>query len=121
MKRIIISSYIEYTDFISESVPSSVQVFLDAEDPDYSTTKRAYDSYMRERKMFPSDRSVDSLDIIYDQDHKRFYNKYRPFADKCKELYNNSHPSGYGRNDYESIRRDELLRAIDFNFPYGWR
>ena len=124
MKRWIHASIDEsYTSFIDEKLPESVEAFMSASDDqiDYKLVKNAVDAFFDEYNKFPSGMSMDSLDIKYDEDKGRFYRKYRPFADKCKELSKGINPSGYGRNDYSMIKMRDQLRAVDYNFPYGWK
>lgn len=111
----------EYTDFISEEIPEAVQVFLDSDDSSYPEVKAACDAFWEDYKKFPSLHSMDILDIKYDKDKARFYKKYRLFADACRKLDKTISPSGYGRLDYVQFKIKDLLRAVDYNFPYGWK
>lgn len=51
-----------------------------------------------------------------------FYNTYIDFARKCEELGQLGGVSGYGGiKDYEKLRIKDYCRAVDYNFPYGWK
>lgn len=128
MKRWIHAAIDEdYTSFIDENdVPEAVQIFFNTPDEEFDTNagrivKDAVDAYIEEYKKFPSSRTMESLDIKYDQDKGRFYRKYRPFVDKCKELVKTINPSGYGRYDAILLKMRDRLNAVDYNFPYGWK
>lgn len=116
-----------YTSFIDENdIPEAVQIFLDTPDEKFDAdagrmVKNAVDAYIEEYKKFPSSRTMESLDIKYDQDKGRFYRKYRPFVDKCCELIDKVNPSGYGMYDSILLKMRDRLRAVDYNFPYGWK
>lgn len=123
MKRWIHASE-DYTDMISEELPESVQEFISTPDDsiDYTLVTNAVNDFFEEYKRFPSGMSMDSLNIKYDEDKRRFYRKYRDFADKCKLMYKNiKRPSGYGKNDYVKIKMIDRLKSVDYNFPYGWK
>ena len=116
----------EYTNFIDEELSNEVQLFLNKEEftdyyEQFNILKNAYDVYLEDYKKFPDMNSTDSLDIIYDEDHKRFYRKYIKFATKCKEMSESFNTSGYGRDDLIKIRIQDLCKNIDYNFPYGWK
>ena len=85
MKRMIRASW-EYSSFISEDIPGSVEMFLDADSIDYHLVKDAVDAFKEDMKKFPAWNGMEILSAEYDEDKHRFYNKYKPFADKCKEL-----------------------------------
>ena len=113
----------DYTNFVDNEVAPAVEVFMELPDDevDYNAVKDAVDEFREEYQQFPPNNSIDSLDIKYDKDKGRFYNKYRPFADKCKELFEKTNPSGYGRGDFALLKMRDLLKAVDYNFPYGWK
>lgn len=124
MKRYIKSGPYDFTSFIDpEYVPEPIQTFMntDPEDLDYSLVEAAVSALFDELNKFPSPNSMDSLDIIYDLDKRRFYQKYYDFANKCNELSRQISPSGYGLNDYHDLSVRDLLRKVDYNFPYGWK
>lgn len=129
MKRYIRNSAgtpFEYTNFIDrENVSDSIKTFMETEpkDLDYALVKDAVASLFEELNKFPSPNSMDSLNIIYDEDKRRFFNKYYNFAIKCRGYarMKEFNPSGYGRDDYYKLQIRDLLRKVDFNFPYGWR
>ena len=125
MKRWIHASIDEgYTTFISENdLPEAVAQFIDADiaEIDNVLVKDAVDAFFAEYDKFPSSRTMESLDMKYDKDKGRFYRKYRPFVDKCRELAESINPSGYGMTDIIDFRIRDMLRAVDYNFPYGWK
>ena len=101
-------------------------IYLDTPDEEFDAdagriVKDAVDAYIEEYKKFPSSRTMESLDIKYDQDKGRFYRKYRPFVDKCKSLVKTINPSGYGRYDAILLKMRDRLNGVDYNFPYGWK
>ena len=55
------------------------------------------------------------------EDKRRFYKKYRDFAERCKEVSKAIRATGYGRYDYFNIRLRDALRNVEYHFPYGWR
>lgn len=123
MKRVIRSASYEYTDFIDTDIPEAIDAFMSTSDAalNYDIVKDACEAFWDDYKKFPNPNSVDSLDIIYDEDKGRFYTKYRPFADRCKELAKTINPSGYGRGDYAALKIRDGLRNVEYNFPYGWK
>ena len=84
---------------------------------DYNDLKGAVQEFKDDLVKFPKN----DLDIKYDCDKDRFYQKYRALADKCKELKNSLHPTGYGRNDFIDIKKKELCDIVLNRFPYGWK
>lgn len=51
----------------------------------------------------------------------KFYAKYRPVADKCKEILKSLSITGYGgASDIIKIQLENICKAIEYNFPYGW-
>ena len=122
MKRWIHTSTDEgYTNFISEEIPESVQLFLDSDHPSYSVVKEACNDFWSDYEKFPSSNTMESLNMEYDKDKVRFYKKYRPFVDACKNIMKTINPSGYGREDYMNLKIKDMLRSVDYNFPYGWK
>lgn len=125
MKRWIHSSIDEgYTNMIDEDLPEVVLDFLDLQtidSTDYDIVKGACEAFWNEYRMFPSSNSMDSLDIKFDKDKGRFYRKYRPFVDRCKEIIKSINPSGYGRTDYAMLKIRDGLNKVEYNFPYGWK
>jgi hypothetical protein len=74
------------------------------------------DKYIKDLAKDPS-----MLDDIYTA-QGIFYVVYKPFVDKCNEILNDGRSiSGYGTNDYEQLRIRDFCRAVDYNFPYGWK
>lgn len=139
MKRYIKSAYYDpyglgydsddiETDFIDESVPQAVTDFISCDqsnmdiDDLYRAAKAACDVFWEDYKKFPNGNTMESLDSKYDDDKGRFYTKYRPFADKCKELENIKNVSGYGGvRDVIKIKLGDLCGRVTYNFPYGWK
>jgi len=123
MKKWIHASSYEYTNMIDEAVPSEVYdlITTNCSDIAYSQMKSVFDLFGQDYKKFPSPNSMDSLNIEYDEDKGRFYRKWRPLVDKCKQIIDEIRPSGYGRNDYEKVKILELAKKIEYNFPYGWK
>lgn len=127
MKRYIRSSYYsdpwEQTTLIDREIPKEIENFMSLEDDevDYTEAKKACEVFWRDYEKFPNSNSTDSLDMRYSDDQRRFYNKYYNFALKCKRIAKSISPSGYGRTDYVDLKARDLLRAVDYNFPYGWR
>lgn len=80
----------------------------------------AVSEFFDDYRKIPS-KGMESLDTKYDCDKDRFYQKYRPFVDKCKKIVNELNPTGYGKTDYFDIKVKELLKKVDYNFPYGWK
>ena len=109
--------------YIKASVDDAITTFLNtpADDITYPVVKAAVDQFFAEYSMFPDGRTLESLDPKYDKNKGQFYVKYRPFVDKCKELCSTVQATGYGRYDYIYIQIKDLLRKVDYNFPYGWK
>lgn len=120
MKRYIKSDW-SYTNNITDDVPEEIKVFLekDFSDLDYRTIKDAGDVFFDEYKKIPDGKK--GMDSIYDRDKGRFYKKYLPFVRKCKEYMKTLSPTGYGRNDYYDVRKKEICKSVDYNYPYGWK
>ena len=128
MKRYIrssdVSDYNEvnfYQQNVDMDLDSAVETVLSSnpEDVDYSTLKSAVDAFFADLQKIPSGRT--ELNIEYDRDKGRIYKKYRTFADKCKEISKTLHPTGYGRNDFIVVKKQELCKSVDWKFPYGWK
>lgn len=109
-----------YTKLISKDLGPAVQEFMNSSEVNGQQIRNAVVEFFDEYNKIPS-KGMDSLDIKYDCDKDRFYQKYRPFVDKCKEVSNKLRPTGYGKTDYFDIKAKELLKKVDYNFPYGWK
>ena len=114
--------YYTYTTMIDPEVPKEITQFVNADlkDITYIMLKQAYDIYDEDYIKFPNGSTKESLDIIYEKDHVRFFNKYYKFAKKCKslkdELYNLKSFS-----DIEKVFIRETCNIMDYTFPYGWK
>lgn len=80
-----------------------------------------YDQYVSDYKKFPKSNTMDSLDQKYSRDHGRFYEKWKPVIDKCKEIIKSSSVSGYGKFDAFVLKLIDKLKSMEYNFPYGWK
>ena len=80
-----------------------------------------YNAYVEDYKKFPNSRHMDSLDAKYNRDHGRFYKKWRPVIDKCKDILKKSSVTGYGKYDYFVLKLIDMLKGMEYNFPYGWK
>ena len=115
-----------HTSFIDEATPASVialeDIDLDTDDilDVYRKLKAAVDDFKSDYKKFGNQDHIDSLDSKYDLDKGRFYLKYLPLFDKCKELKNLS-VSGYGQLDFVKNQINRLTKFIDWNYPHGWK
>ena len=109
-----------YTKLISKDLGPAVQEFMNSSEVNGQQIRDAVIEFFDEYNKIPS-KGMDSLDIKYDCDKDRFYQKYKPFVDKCKEVSNKLRPTGYGKTDYFDIKAKELLKKVDYNFPYGWK
>lgn len=108
--------------FIEKDLSSNVIKFLNNdEELSYKLMLDAYQDYAMEYAKFPPMNHIDSLDDALNDDKRLFYSKYRPFADKCKEILNELRISGYGRGDFSLVKVRELCKDVDMNFPYGWK
>ena len=84
-------------------------------------TKTAVDRFFKELKLIQSkEDSWEFLDSIY-TDKRNFYKTYLDFAKKCKEMSSIEGITGYDRHDFVRTKIMELCRAVDYNFPYGWK
>jgi len=111
-----------YTEMIDETTPKEIIDFLNSDSLNLNLVNSAVKVFENDLKKFPPSNSMDSLDIIYDEDHKRFYKKYIDFAKKCKNFSNYKGITGYGGlKDVEKIKIVDLCRFVDYNFPYGWK
>lgn len=87
----------------------------------YKITKNAVDIFFDELKDIKSkEDDWDYVDSIY-RDKRDFYQKYIDFARKCKSMSSIAGITGYGKSDPVRIKIMELCRAVDYNFPYGWK
>lgn len=121
MKRMIKANS-DYTSNVSSEVSVAVKKFLDTppEDLTYRIVKSAYNAYVEDRESIPT--GWDALDIKYAKDKGRFYQKYKPFVDKCNSNIDIGHVSGYrGAKDYEKLQIADLFEIVDSTFPYGWK
>lgn len=110
-----------YTKLISTDLGPAVQKFMNSSDVTRQQINDAVLEFFNEYNKIPHGDTWDSLNIKYDYDKDRFYQKYKPFVDKCKEVSNKLRPTGYGKTDYFDIKAKELLKKVDYNFPYGWK
>ena len=128
-----------YTNFIDELLPEPVSVFMETEfssnpfeDGQKQIIMDAIDAYWEDYKKIDEydnprryrQRAYYSLEEDQkrtDRDKYRFYQKYRAFAQKCKEVEDIIRATGYGMYDYFNIRLKEMLRGVDYRFPYGWK
>lgn len=125
MKRYIRSSYgdpWEETTFIDRDIPAEIEHFMTLEDDDvdYTEAKKACDVFWSDYEKFPQ--YADGMQ--YSGDKKRFYNKYYNFMLKCKRIAQSprlKNISGYGKDDYSKLKTRDLLKAVEYNFPVGWR
>lgn len=111
--------YRKSTNKISK-LPSAIKEFMETPENTltYNVAHNAADAYFN---MYKYVQRLDDLD--YESVFEGlFYVIYRPFVDKCKEIVDNSGSiSGYGIDDYERLKIIDFCRAVDYNFPYGWR
>lgn len=129
MKRYIRSSYDDdpwkQTELIDPELGPNVSAFmqLDAVSiDDWNLVKEALNEFWSDYERFPDSRTVDSLDIRYSDDQRRFYRKYYDFAKRCKQLSDDmKRVSGYGRMDAVQLEIANRLGAVAYHFPYGWR
>lgn len=126
MKRYIYSAYDNdpwaQTEYIKPELSEAVQAFIDEDiedikkDYDFVTIRYAAQDFFNEY------RKIDDWNTIkHDDDKGRFYKKYLPFVQKCKEVYKSINPSGYGRHDALLLKIRDICRNVDYNFPYGWK
>lgn len=109
-----------YTKQISRNLGPSVLAFMNASKVNNVEVQDAVSEFFDDYRKIPS-KGMESLDTKYDCDKDRFYQKYRPFVDKCKKIVSELNPTGYGKTDYFDIKVKELLKKVDYNFPYGWK
>ena len=117
-------------DYVVESFSThdnAVESFLNMDDSiepseQYQITKAAYGECIDDYKSIMSkENSWEYIDDIYDL-KKEFIDKYYDFAKKCGEMSTLGGVSGYGGvNDSIKLKIKDLCRAIDYNFPYGWK
>ena len=110
-----------YTHLVDENDHDAVDALVDLDTPDvdYDTLNKAVRAFRVDLKKIPSDMS--GLDSKYDRDKGRIYTKYRPLVDCCRQLDKELHPTGYGKMDYVDVKKKELCRFVDYNFPFGWK
>lgn len=120
----------EYTQLIDEEGKTIIDTFLNKTifekfPEDLINNKdlitNLYSIYVSDYKKFPNPNTIDSLDQKYSMDHGRFYEKWRPVIDKCKEIVKKANVSGYGRWDFFTIKIRDIVKAMEYNFPYGWK
>ena len=107
----------------SSKTVSAVDYFMiaDIDDLSFKDVSEAVDEYASEYEDLQSrEGELAYLDSIYEM-KRSFYQKYKPFVDKCKEIVDTTHYSGYGMNDYMLSRIVNKCRWVENNFPYGWR
>lgn len=117
----------QYTDFIDKDVSPEVVEFVEYEDDGdlktlYTLLKRAYDEFISEYNEFPSPYDRSSIDVKYDEDKGRFYTKYLPFVNKCKEYVHLGDVSGYGGgSDVIKIKIGNMCNSVVGMYPHGWK
>lgn len=110
-----------YTRLISNDLGPAVQDFMNSSDVTTVQIADAVKEFFHEYNKIPHGNSQYSLDNRYDCDKDMFYQKYKAFVDKCKKVSNELRPTGYGKTDYFDLKAKELLKKVDYNFPYGWK
>ena len=102
---------------------TALQTFIDTpiDELDYKMVADAVDEFFADRNKFPG--GMKELDPDLDFDKAALYKKYKPLADKCKEILKSDvfNSSGYGRNDFVKVKIKDLAKKVDWNFPYGWK
>ncbi len=110
----------------NSNLPTEVSDFMNMDSnidfsDQYRITKAAGDMFFKELQNIKSkENDWDYLDDIYDM-KRNFYKKYIDFAKKCEEMSSIKGITGYGKFDPIRIKIMELCKAVDYNFPYGWR
>lgn len=114
-------------DYIVESFgiyDNAVEAFMnmDEDSPEaYEITKAACNEFTNDYKdILSKEDDWDYIDSIY-QMKRDFVKKYKDFALKCKDIGKLGGVSGYGLNDAIKLKVKDLCRAVDYNFPYGWK
>lgn len=108
------------------NLPPEIEAFLDIDDnteytDQYRIVKAAGDIFFKELQDIKSkENDWDYLDDIYGM-KRNFYKKYIDFVKKCKEMSSIKGITGYGKSDPIRIKIMQLCRAVDYNFPYGWK
>lgn len=109
-----------YTDLVElESPAVDAVVNSDIDNVDLKTLSDAVDEFCKDYDKIPN--NMEGLDIKYDMDKGRIYKKYRPLFDFCKELKKKLHPTGYGKLDFLDVKKLDLCKIMDYNFPHGWK
>ena len=129
MKRYIRTSfdddYWAQTTMIKPRTSSAFKKFMQIDEVtemDWELIKKVLDEFWSDYEKFPDNSSIDSLDIRYSEDQRRFYQKYYDFAKKCKQLSAQlKQVSGYGKLDAVKLELARRLGAVDYHFPYGWK
>lgn len=119
MKRVILSSNnIDAVDKFLDEVSNK-----DILDIDLKLIIQAKDQFISDYKNVPDewkDKNID-LDTVYKEQHE-FYKKYIEFARKCRDILKTLTPgSGYGSNSIKQYKMYDILKSIDYIFPYGWK
>lgn len=107
---------------LSPEIEAFVNMDSSIDDIDkYRITKAAGDMFFKELQDIESkENDWDYLDDIYNM-KRNFYKKYIDFVKKCKEMSSIKGITGYGKADPIRIKIMQLCRAVDYNFPYGWK
>lgn len=103
-------------------IPAEIEQFMiKYPDVDYKTIKVAADKFFADLEDIKhKENDWEYIDTIYDE-KRAFYLRYIDFARKCHEKTSMAGITGYGRNDVVKLKIMDLCRAIDYNFPYGWK
>jgi len=108
------------------TLPTDIEIFMNMDsdtDPadQYRITKAAGDIFFKELKdIIHKEDDWYYIDNIY-TDKRNFYKKYINFAKKCRDMSNTAGITGYGKLDPIKLKVVELCKAVDYNFPYGWK
>lgn len=104
----------EVADFLSTDPKLDLKSAYDALELAF---KRCYDEY---KDILSKENDWQYIDDIR-QMQRDFYNRWIDFAKRCRELSNIKSITGYGLDDALKIKFMEKCRALDYNFPYGWK
>ena len=111
---------------LQSNLPTEIEIFMNMDsDTDtadqYRIAKAAGDIFFKELKdIIHKEDDWDYIDNIY-TDKRNFYKKYLEFAKKCRDMSNIAGITGYGKLDPIKLKVVELCKAVNYNFPYGWK
>ncbi len=126
MSRIVEAFNRLYENNKIHTLPVEVENFMNIDSTikysdQFKITKAAVDTFFSELKsIINKEDDWNYIDSIY-KEKKDFYQKYIDFARKCKSMSSISGITGYGKSDSMRIKIMELCKAVDYNFPYGWK